>query len=54
MDFGVVENILVWNNFEVAGNIIHVNEIGLTVEQTIELIHLLNKAIDAVLVFQEF
>jgi hypothetical protein len=54
MDFGEVANILIWNNYEVDKKIIHVNEIGLTVEQTKELIRLLDQALVAVLVFQEF
>ena len=54
MDFGDVENILIWNNYEVTNNIIHVNEIGLTKEQALELIRLLNQALDAVLVFEDF
>jgi hypothetical protein len=54
MDFGQVDNFLVWNNYEVDKKIIHVNEIGLTIEQTKELIGLLNQALVAVLVFEDF
>ena len=54
MDFGCVEHFLVWNNYEADKKIIHVNEVGLTVEQTKELIGLLNQALVAVLVFEHF
>jgi hypothetical protein len=53
MDIGSVESILIWNNYEVSNKIIHVNEIGLTLVQTHELISLLNHALTAVTVFED-